>query len=57
MPLQGYKPQQIKSKHLFSCICLEEEEEKKKKKKKNNKLKKEDRFAQPQQSGNNTLKN
>jgi hypothetical protein len=34
MPLQGYKPQQIKSKHLFSCICLEEEEEKKKKKKK-----------------------
>jgi hypothetical protein len=34
MPLQGYKPQQIKSKHLFSCICLEEEEEEKKKKKK-----------------------
>jgi len=32
MPLQGYKPQQIKSKHLFSCICLEEEEEKKKRK-------------------------
>jgi hypothetical protein len=56
MPLQGYKPQQIKSKHLFSCICLEEEEEKKKKKKKKNR-KKEDSLAQPQLSGNNTLKN
>jgi hypothetical protein len=33
MPLQGYKPLQIKSKHSFSCICSKEKEKKKEKKK------------------------
>jgi hypothetical protein len=31
LPLQGYKPLQIKSKHSFPCICSEVRKKKKKK--------------------------